>query len=73
MSGCGISVLGGVQGLTEQVPEQPDLIRPALSRGLDYVISRSPLLSDSKETESVFVCNISLLSLQASIPNTFFP
>lgn len=63
MSGCSISVLGGVQDLTEKIPEQPDLTRPALSRALDYVICRAPLLPDSKETESIFVCNTSILSL----------
>lgn len=29
------SICAGVQDLTGQIPEQPDLIRPALSRVLD--------------------------------------
>lgn len=42
INGYVISSLGNAQGLTGQVLEQPDLIRPALSMGLDYAISRAP-------------------------------
>jgi len=34
-TGCGISVLGDVQDPAGCAPEQPDLIRPVLSRELD--------------------------------------
>lgn len=36
------SISGGVQDLTGQIPEQPDLIRPVLSRVLDSMISGHP-------------------------------
>lgn len=40
--GCEVSMFGDVRSLSVQSSEQPNLVRPALSRALDYITSESP-------------------------------
>lgn len=40
--GCEVFMFGGVKSLSVQSSEQPNLVRPALSRALDYTTSECP-------------------------------
>lgn len=42
---CGVSNLGDIQNLTGYGTEQPALVDPTVSRGLDWITSGGPLQS----------------------------
>lgn len=70
MSSCGIPIFGSVQSLEERVPEQPDLIRPTLSRLVWF-----PELLCHHTLKKVIISFCATLHLyhffiQASIPKT---
>lgn len=70
MSSCGIPIFGSVQSLEEQVPEQLDLIRPTLSRIVQF-----PELLCHHSLKKLILSFCATLHLyhffiQASIPKT---